>query len=316
MGHLLTFFNSTISKNARFNEATTRGTKEARGHCKRSGVIAKIRHNSCSTWRQNLRNFLFILRFPRRNRPFPASPAMICPDFVVVVLPNPFRGMGAWRNSTETQQSDHAPRSGPEVKNGRSCAKDGAPERIGCGTIQEESQILQKVSAGAAWRILPFYPAYVRGQEKAVTVAAKLGQFTADETGKGQFLRGTAEGVVRKISSPQRLASVSNLENGRSQWAGLSRLRCHSYSLILLRILICFLSQDKTEEIFLHRLRSSTAGSKSPLSGLSPSGRSPRHFGHLLLPSLISGTDLGAWHDCWISAKFIRTPPLQSRILP
>jgi len=39
---------------------------------------------------------------------------------VVVVLPNPFREMGTWRNSTETQQSGHAPRSGPEVKNGRS----------------------------------------------------------------------------------------------------------------------------------------------------------------------------------------------------
>jgi len=34
----------------------------------------------------------------------------------VVVLPDPFRGMGAWRNSTETQQSGHASRSGPEVK--------------------------------------------------------------------------------------------------------------------------------------------------------------------------------------------------------
>jgi len=37
-------------------------------------------------------------------------------DLVVVVLPDPFRGMGAWRNSTETQQSGHALRSGPEVK--------------------------------------------------------------------------------------------------------------------------------------------------------------------------------------------------------
>jgi len=56
-------------------------------------------------------------------------------------------------------------------------------------------------------------------------VAAKLRQFTADNTGKGQFLRGnrkdlTGEGVVRKSSSPQRVASVSNLCNGWSQWAG------------------------------------------------------------------------------------------------
>jgi len=41
-------------------------------------------------------------------------------DIVVVVLPDLFRGMGTWRNSTETQQSGHAPRSGPEVKNKRS----------------------------------------------------------------------------------------------------------------------------------------------------------------------------------------------------
>jgi len=27
----------------------------------------------------------------------------------LVVLPDPFRGIGAWRNSTETQQSGHAP---------------------------------------------------------------------------------------------------------------------------------------------------------------------------------------------------------------
>jgi len=59
--------------------------------------------------------------------------------------------MGAWRNSTEAQQSGHAPMSGPEVKNGRSSAKYGAPKRLGCGTIQEEvSQILQRMSAGAA----------------------------------------------------------------------------------------------------------------------------------------------------------------------
>jgi len=30
---------------------------------------------------------------------------------VVVVLPDPFRGMGVWRNSTETQQLGYAPRS-------------------------------------------------------------------------------------------------------------------------------------------------------------------------------------------------------------
>jgi len=42
------------------------------------------------------------------------------------------------------------PRSGPEVKNGKSSAKDGAPERLGCGTVKEEvSHILHRVSADA-----------------------------------------------------------------------------------------------------------------------------------------------------------------------
>jgi len=70
---------------------------------------------------------------------------------MVMVLPDPFRGIGAWRNSTETQQSGHAPRSGPKVKNGRSDAEDGGTRMRGCGTVKEEvSQILQRVSAGAA----------------------------------------------------------------------------------------------------------------------------------------------------------------------
>jgi len=52
--------------------------------------------------------------------------------YLVVVLSDPFRGMGAWRNSTEAQQSGHAPRFGPEVKNG-SGAKDSVPEKLRCG---------------------------------------------------------------------------------------------------------------------------------------------------------------------------------------
>jgi len=69
--------------------------------------------------------------------------------------------MEAWKNSTETQQSGSPPRSGPEVKSGRSSAKDGAPERLRYGTVKEEvSYILQRMLTGAARRILPFYPAY------------------------------------------------------------------------------------------------------------------------------------------------------------
>jgi len=82
--------------------------------------------------------------------------AKIFPDFVVRMkinasrvwwcYPTPSEGWGG--DSMETQQSGHAPRSGPEVKN-ESSAKDGAPERLGCGTVKKVSQILQRVSAGA-----------------------------------------------------------------------------------------------------------------------------------------------------------------------
>jgi len=53
---------------------------------------------------------------------------------VAVVLPDSFRGMGAWKNSTETQKSGHAPRSGPEVKNGSgACRKRLAASTWWCG---------------------------------------------------------------------------------------------------------------------------------------------------------------------------------------
>jgi len=85
------------------------------------------------------------------------------------------------------------------------------------------------VSAGAVRRIfLLFYPVYIRGQEKTVIVAAKSRQFTADETGKGQFLRGnrrrlSGKGVVRSTSSPKKEdASVPNLcmvrASGQGTW--------------------------------------------------------------------------------------------------
>jgi len=74
---------------------------------------------------------------------------------VMVVQPDSFRGMVSWRNSTETQQLGYAPMSGPEVKNERSSAKDGAPKWLRCETTQEEvSWILQRVSAGVTRRIL------------------------------------------------------------------------------------------------------------------------------------------------------------------
>jgi len=56
-------------------------------------------------------------------------------------------------------------------------------------------------------------------------VAAKSRRFTADKPRKGQFLRRNRSilavgGVVRKILSPQRVASVSNLCNSRNRGQG------------------------------------------------------------------------------------------------
>jgi len=62
---------------------------------------------------------------------------------------------GAWRNSTETQKSGHAPRSGPRSKMEEVVPKM-ARRRLGCGTVKEEvSQILQRVSWGLCMKNSP-----------------------------------------------------------------------------------------------------------------------------------------------------------------
>jgi len=54
------------------------------------------------------------------------------------------------------------------------------------------------VSAGATGRILlPFYPAYVRGKEKAVTVAANLDNSQQVRQGRTSFSEET-EGIWQK----------------------------------------------------------------------------------------------------------------------
>jgi len=59
---------------------------------------------------------------------------------VVVVVPDPFRemGIGGVKELYGDPIVSLRPRSGPEVKNGRSSAKDDALERLRCGTIQKE----------------------------------------------------------------------------------------------------------------------------------------------------------------------------------
>jgi len=74
------------------------------------------------------------------------------PMMVVVVLSDPFCGMGTRRNSAETQQSGHTLRSRPNVKNRRSSVKEAGEDQM------QDNPGGELVSAGAARSILPFYP--------------------------------------------------------------------------------------------------------------------------------------------------------------
>jgi len=71
-----------------------------------------------------------------------------------VVLPYPFRGIGALRNSAETQQSDYT-----FTKNGSRSAKYSVPERLRCG-YPEGGELDPAVDdAGSARILLLFYHA-------------------------------------------------------------------------------------------------------------------------------------------------------------
>jgi len=77
---------------------------------------------------------------------------------VVVVLPDTFRGMGAWRIPKKPNSRATHKAYGPEVKNEGSSAKDGVP-KAQMRDNPKGGKILQMMSAGAARRILlPFYP--------------------------------------------------------------------------------------------------------------------------------------------------------------
>jgi len=73
--------------------------------------------------------------------------------------------------------------------------------------------------------------------------------------------------------------------------------------------------QDKTEEFFLHHLRTHYAGSNSPPSGIwivPHLSLSDAPSLALLLPFLTSGPDLGAWPECWVSMDS-SVPPFLGR---
>jgi len=68
---------------------------------------------------------------------------------VVVVLPDTFRWMGVEELHRDPTVGPH-PKVWTRGQKWKYSAEDGAPERLGCGTVKEEvSQILERVSAGA-----------------------------------------------------------------------------------------------------------------------------------------------------------------------
>ena len=70
-------------------------------------------------------------------------------------LPDPFRGMGAWRMTMEPQNPGNSPGSGPEVVQKQRVSKEWAAQRVRSWTVQNEMRsVLGRVSAGAAGRIL------------------------------------------------------------------------------------------------------------------------------------------------------------------
>ena len=70
-------------------------------------------------------------------------------------LPDPFRGMGAWRKTMEPQKPGNSPRPGPEIKKRQRVAKERAAQRVRSWTVQNEmSGVLGRVSAVTAGKIL------------------------------------------------------------------------------------------------------------------------------------------------------------------
>ena len=56
-------------------------------------------------------------------------------DFLLLLLPDPFRGMGAWWKTMEPQNSGNSPGPGPEVVEKRRVAKQRAAQRVRTWTV-------------------------------------------------------------------------------------------------------------------------------------------------------------------------------------
>ena len=73
----------------------------------------------------------------------------------MMLLPDPFRGMGAWRKTMQSQKPGNSPGPGPKVVEKQSVAKERVVQRVHSWTVQNKMRgVLGRMSAGAASRIL------------------------------------------------------------------------------------------------------------------------------------------------------------------
>ena len=74
---------------------------------------------------------------------------------MLLLLPDLFRGMGAWRKTMEPQKPCNSSGLAPEVVKRQRVTKDRAAQRIRSWAVQNEMRgVLGRVFAGAAGRIL------------------------------------------------------------------------------------------------------------------------------------------------------------------
>ena len=73
----------------------------------------------------------------------------------LLLLPDPFREMGAWRKTMECQKLGNSPEPGPKVVERQRVAKERAVQRVLSWTVQNEMKSVPvRVFAGPAGRIL------------------------------------------------------------------------------------------------------------------------------------------------------------------
>ena len=75
---------------------------------------------------------------------------------LLLLLPDPFRGMGAWRRTMEPEKPGNSPGPGPGVVERERVAKEQAAKRVRSWTVCIEKRgVLGVMTTGAAFSIQP-----------------------------------------------------------------------------------------------------------------------------------------------------------------